>query len=85
MSDESDQTLIRKTYSQLRGQYSGEDRRSERRQQPTDWIKELMPYVMGAAVIYAQFTVMQEKVDRLEKSTEAQWERIGNHLENHPQ
>lgn len=69
MSEDSDQTIIRKAYSLMRGQHTGEERRSERRQESTDWLKLLIPYAIGAAVIYGQFLVMQEKVERLEDSS----------------
>jgi hypothetical protein len=76
-----DDTTINRLYARLRGQYAGEDRRAERRAHHTDWLKELLPYALGAAVIYGQFSVMQEKVGRLEKSVEAQWQRIGKLME----
>ena len=49
----------------------------DRRQSRPDWLKELAPYAIGAAVIYGQFMVMQEKIERLEQSVKAQWEIIG--------
>lgn len=77
MNDEDE--LERTVWQKVRGRVPNDQRRPP----PKDWIKELAPYAIGAAVIYAQFMVMQEKVERLESSTQAQWERIGNHLENH--
>lgn len=82
MSDE-DTTVVNRVYKKMRGQYEGEDRRSERRQERTDWLKELLPYALGAAVIYAQFQVMAEKIDRLEQGYKAQWSKLSGHLEDH--
>lgn len=83
MSDDLDTTTIRKAYAVLRGRYEGEDRRSERRQERTDWVKLAIPWLAGGTILFAQFKVQEYRVERLEKSDSAQWERLGSHLENH--
>jgi hypothetical protein len=83
VSDDLDTTTIRRVYKRLRGEFEGEDRRSERRHESTDWVKTLAPYVLGAAVIYGQFLVQGEKITRLEDGYKIQWQKISSHLENH--
>ncbi len=68
-----------------RDSYEGEERRSPDRREPAaNWIKDLAPYAIGAAVIYAQFMVMADNVADLEAQTAIQWQKISHHLENHP-
>ena len=74
-----DDTLDRTVWQKVRGRVPNEQRQPP----PTDYVKLLAPYIVGAAVIYAQFMVMSEKVERLEQGTTVQWKKLSNHLENH--
>jgi hypothetical protein len=76
MSDDDLDTTI---WQKVRGRVPNDQRRPP----PTDYVKLLAPYIVGAAVIYAQFQVMSEKVERLEEGTKVQWQKLSHHLENH--
>lgn len=86
MSDDSETTVWQKVRRKPRPEYEGEDRRGP---PAPNYIKDLAPYIIGAAGIFSSFQLMEYKVERLQqdikelerevKATDAaQWQRISD-------
>lgn len=88
MSDD-DRTITDTMIHAVRGKSSRRhDRRDEDKMHLKDWLGYILAVVMPIAgallIMWQSMAVMENRMDRFESGYEKQWEKLSDHLENHP-